>query len=71
MEGQQVQNQQDTELGNTKAEKWTFRVQEDDKTKELYISFPDSVLNQVGWDVGDTLIWEEIDHGWQVSKKEQ
>ncbi len=42
---------------------WTIEVQENGKTKELFIEFPTEVLDQVGWDTGDTLIWEELDHG--------
>jgi hypothetical protein len=37
----------------------------------LYIEFPSDALNQVGWDEGDTLIWEELDNGnWSIKKKE-
>ena len=32
---------------------WTVLVQEDGKTKELFIEFPEGVLNQVGWSEGD------------------
>ena len=50
---------------------WTIEVQENGKTKELFIEFPPDALNQVGWDVGDTLIWEELDHGaWSIKKKD-
>ena len=50
--------------------KWTLEVQENGKTKELFIEFPMDAINQVGWDTGDTLIWEELDNGnWSVSKK--
>lgn len=50
---------------------WTIEVQENGKTKELFIEFPPEALDQVGWDTGDTLIWEELDHGaWQITKKE-
>ena len=50
---------------------WTIEVQEIGKTKELFIEFPPEALSQVGWDIGDTLIWEELDHGaWQLIKKE-
>ena len=49
---------------------WTVEVQENGKTKELFIEFPPDCLDQVGWDVGDTLIWEELDHGgWSITKK--
>jgi hypothetical protein len=48
-----------------------IEVQENGKTKELFIEFPPEVLNQVGWDTGDTLIWEELDHGaMRLTKKE-
>jgi hypothetical protein len=50
---------------------WTIEVQEDGKTKELFIEFPPDCLDQVGWDVGDTLIWEELPTGnWSLTKKE-
>ena len=42
---------------------WIIEVQENGKTKELFIEFPPEALDQVGWDTGDTLIWEELDHG--------
>jgi len=49
---------------------WTLEVQENGKTKELFLEFPPDALNQVGWDIGDTLIWEELDHGaWSIRKK--
>ena len=49
---------------------WTVEVQQDGKTKELYIEFPPDCLNQVGWDVGDTVIWEELPNGnWSLVKK--
>lgn len=51
---------------------WTIEVQENGKTKELFIEFPPDALDQVGWDVGDTLIWEELDHGaWSITKKKE
>ena len=51
--------------------KWVVEVQQDGKTKELFIEFPEDALNQVGWDEGDTLLWEELPDGsWSVTKKE-
>ena len=51
--------------------KWIIEVQENGKTKELFIEFPPEALSQVGWDTGDTLIWEELDHGaMRLTKKE-
>lgn len=50
---------------------WTVTVQENGKTKELFIEFPPDALDQVGWDEGDTLLWEELPDGnWSISKKE-
>jgi len=49
---------------------WLVEVQENGKTKELFIEFPPDCLDQVGWDEGDTLIWEELTSGaWSVTKK--
>ena len=51
---------------------WVVTVQENGKDKELYIELPPEALNQVGWDEGDTLLWEELPSGaWQVTKKEE
>lgn len=52
-----------------KDNQWIVEVQENGKTKELFIEFPPDALNQVGWDEGDTLIWEEIDGGYKITKK--
>jgi len=52
--------------------RWVLEVKENQKTKELYIEFPEEALNQVGWDEGDTLLWEELPNGgWSLSKKEK
>jgi hypothetical protein len=49
---------------------WIVQVQENGKTKELFLEFPPGCLDQVGWDVGDNLIWEELDGGkWSLKKK--
>ena len=51
---------------------WVVTVQENGKDKELYVELPPEMLNQVGWDDGDTLLWEEITPGaWQITKKEE
>jgi len=51
---------------------WVITVQEQGETKELFVEFPTDALNQVGWDVGDTLVWEELDHGaWSLTKKDE
>ena len=50
---------------------WIIQVQENGKTKELFIEIPPEALAQVGWDIGDDLIWEELDNGsWSIKKKD-
>ena len=43
---------------------------EADSNGELVLSFPDALLNQVGWDVGDNLLWEELPNGSFVIRKD-
>ena len=51
---------------------WIVTVQENGETKDLFIEFPPDAIDQIGWDEGDTLIWEELDHGgWSIKKKEE
>jgi hypothetical protein len=37
---------------------WVVTVVEDPETGELVLPFPPDALAQVGWDFGDTLIWD-------------
>jgi hypothetical protein len=53
-----------------KEQKHLLTVQQDGKTKELYIELPTELLNSVGWDIGDTLVWEENFAGFVIKKKE-
>jgi len=51
---------------------WIIEVKEHEKTKELYIEFPDDALSQIGWDIGDTLKWLDMGDGtWSLSKVEK
>jgi hypothetical protein len=39
---------------------------------ELYVEFPDDLMNSVGWHVGDTLVWDDRKDGsWSLSKKDK
>ena len=54
-----------------KDNEWVVTVQENGKTKELYLEFPPDAINQVGWDEGDTIIWEDNNNGsFTLTKKE-
>ena len=37
---------------------WTVTLEEDHETGDLILPFPPDMLAQVGWDFGDTLIWD-------------
>lgn len=50
---------------------WVVEIQKDNKTQELFVEFPPDCIDQVGWDIGDTIIWEELpDGGYSLKKKE-
>lgn len=50
---------------------WVVEVQKDNKTQELFVEFPPDCIDQVGWDIGDTVIWEELPDGsYSLKKKE-
>ena len=38
---------------------WQIKLEEDPDTKELILPLPTDLLNQMGWDIGDDLLWEE------------
>lgn len=46
-----------------KTQHWTVCVEEDPETGELILPFPPDALSQVGWDFGDTLIWDMQEDG--------
>ena len=55
----------------TEQKHWTITLEEDPATGELIMPFPPDMLAQVGWDFGDTLIWEDMQNGsWTLKKKE-
>lgn len=50
---------------------WTIKLENDPETGELIMPFPPDLLAQVGWDFGDTLIWEDLHDGrWSLKKKD-
>lgn len=47
---------------------YSLKVQQD-SDGELFLEFPENLLNQMGWDVGDKLIWNELPEGtWTIEK---
>lgn len=50
---------------------WTIHLEQDPETGDLIMPLPTDLLNQVGWDFGDTLVWEDLHNGsWSLRKKE-
>jgi hypothetical protein len=50
---------------------WKVKLETDPETGDLIMPLTPDMLSQVGWDVGDTLIWEELHNGsWSLRKKE-
>lgn len=49
--------------------KWTITLEEDPETGDLIMPFTPDMLRQVGWDIGDTLLWEDMHNGsWSLKK---
>ena len=49
---------------------YTVKVEEDPDTGDLVLPLPTELLNQMGWDFGDTLIWDDNHDGtFSLSKK--
>ena len=50
--------------------KWIIEVQENGKTKDLFIEFPEEAIDQVGWHEGDILEWVDNKNGtWTIQRK--
>ena len=49
---------------------WTLEVKEDPVTGDCMLEFPPELLEQAGWQEGDTLTWTDRGDGsWELSKK--
>ncbi len=49
--------------------KLTLEVQQDPETGEHYLQFPDELIQQVGWQIGDELAWIDNGNGtWTIKK---
>ena len=50
--------------------KLVLEVQADPETGELYLQFPDELIDQLGWALGDELTWiDNKDGSWTLHKK--
>ena len=52
--------------------RYTITVEEDPETGELILPFSDELMDQLGWKIGDTIIWTDLKDGsWKLTKKEE
>lgn len=47
----------------------TREVKYDSQTGDYFLEFPPEMLEQLGWKIGDTLVWEANDDGTYTIKK--
>ena len=51
---------------------WTLDVEEDPKTGDAIIQFPDDLLKETGWAEGDDIVWTDLGDGsYSLTKKEK
>jgi len=51
------------------ADSYTVIVEEDNKSGDLYITFPQNVIEQLGWDENTDLKWIQLDNDrWSIQK---
>lgn len=56
---------------NTENKTTTLDVVEDPLTGDLILQLTDELCNDMGWTVGDTLVWEELPNkSWSLRKKD-
>lgn len=49
---------------------YVVKLQEDPESGDLIMPFPEGMLEQMGWDIGDTLNWEpKDDRSFHITKK--
>jgi hypothetical protein len=62
--------QNEKQENTSKLNSWILEVKEDSDTGDSILEFPPEVLEQTGWQEGDTINW--IDNGdgsWTLTKK--
>jgi uncharacterized membrane protein (UPF0127 family) len=49
--------------------KWTVEVQSCPESDDLFLELPEELLAQVGWQIGDTIHWQQQpDNTWVLTK---
>jgi hypothetical protein len=61
----------DENVNNMQNKSTILDVVEDPLTGDLILQLTDELCNELGWTVGDTLVWEELpNNSWSVRKKD-
>lgn len=49
---------------------WTVELEEDPETGDLVMPLPPEMLEELGWKIGDTLVWSQNEQtgDWGLSK---
>lgn len=54
----------------TKQTTWIIELEEDPDTGELFMQLPQELIDDLGWQIGDTLNWEPGHEGsYRLTKK--
>ena len=49
----------------------TLQVKEDPDTGDLYLELTEELMSEMGWSIGDDLLWtENKDGSWSLEKKD-
>ena len=48
----------------------TTTIKEDPLTGDLYIELDEETWNELGWQMGDSVVWEEHQGNWTIRKKD-
>lgn len=62
--------QNEKQESTSKLNSWILEVKEDPDTGDSILEFPPEVLEQTGWQEGDTINWIDNGNGsWTLTKK--
>lgn len=62
--------QSEKQENTSKLHSWILEVKEDPDTGDSILEFPPEVLEQTGWQEGDTINWIDNGNGsWTLTKK--
>lgn len=55
---------------NPELKTWTVELEEDPETGDLVMPLPPEMLEELGWKIGDTLVWKQDEQtgDWGLSK---